>query len=96
MKRYRASSSERSVFEIVKAPLGWSVLPGNIKIDGVYNCRRFALEAAALAASYSISDGGGVRSTCPARKKKGRDGRSRLNRERYPANEGRARSVKPV
>ena len=28
---------ERSVFEIVKAPLGWSVFADNVKIGGVYD-----------------------------------------------------------
>ena len=31
---------ERSVFEIVKAPLGWSVFADNVKIGGVYDSRR--------------------------------------------------------
>ena len=56
---------ERSVFEIVKAPLGWSVFADNIKIGGVYDSRSAALEAAALAASYTISDGGGVQIIVP-------------------------------
>ena len=42
---------ERSVFEVVKAPLGWSVFADNVKIGGVYDSRGAALEAAALAAS---------------------------------------------
>ena len=49
---------ERSVFEIVKAPLGWSVFADNIKIGGVYESRSAALEAAAQAASDTITDGG--------------------------------------
>ena len=56
---------ERSVFEIVKAPLGWSVFADNVKIGGVYDSRGAALEAAALAASYSISDGVGVQINVP-------------------------------
>ena len=56
---------ERSVFEIVKAPLGWSVFADNVKIGGVYDSRGAALEAAALAASYTISDGGGVQINVP-------------------------------
>jgi hypothetical protein len=56
---------ERSVFEIVKAPLGWSVFADNVKIGGVYDSRGAALEAAALAASYTISDGGGVQIIVP-------------------------------
>jgi len=56
---------ERSVFEIVKAPLGWSVFADNVKIGGVYDSRGAALEAAVLAASYSISDGVGVQINVP-------------------------------
>jgi hypothetical protein len=56
---------ERSVFEIVKAPLGWSVFADNVKIGGVYDSRSAALEAAALAASQTISDGGGVQINVP-------------------------------
>lgn len=56
---------ERSVFEIVKAPLGWSVFAGNVRIGGVYDSRGAALEAAALAASYMINDGGGVQINVP-------------------------------
>src|SRR4029453_19469874 len=56
---------ERSVFEIVKAPLGWSVFADNVKIGGVYDSRGAALDAAHLAASYTISDGGGVQINVP-------------------------------
>jgi hypothetical protein len=56
---------ERSVFEIVKAPLGWSVFADNIKIGGVYDSRGAALEAAVLAASYTVSDGGGIQINVP-------------------------------
>jgi hypothetical protein len=56
---------DRSVFEIVKAPLGWSVFADNVKVGGVYDSRSAALEAAALAASQTISDGGGVQINVP-------------------------------
>ena len=56
---------ERSVFEIVKAPLGWSVFADNIKTGGVYESRSAALEAAAQAASDTITDGGGVQINVP-------------------------------
>ena len=56
---------ERSVFEIVKAPLGWSVFADNVKIGGVYDSRGAALETAALAASYTVSDGVGVQINVP-------------------------------
>ena len=56
---------ERSVFEIVKAPLGWSVFADNVKVGGVYDSRGAALEAAALAASDTITDGGGVQINVP-------------------------------
>ncbi|NOJ44194.1 hypothetical protein [Bradyrhizobium australiense] len=53
------------MFEVVKAPLGWSVFADNIKIGGVYDSRGAALEAAVLAASYTVSDGGGVQINVP-------------------------------
>ena len=56
---------ERSVFEIVKAPLGWSVFADNVKIGVVYDTRGAALEAAALAASDTIGDGGGAQINVP-------------------------------
>lgn len=56
---------ERSVFEVVKAPLGWTVFADNVKIGGVYDSRGAALEAAALAASYTVSDGAGVQINVP-------------------------------
>jgi hypothetical protein len=56
---------ERSVFEIVKAPLGWSVFADNVKVGGIYDSRGAALEAAVLAASFTVSDGGGVQINVP-------------------------------
>ena len=56
---------EKSVFEVVKAPLGWPQGRVNVKIGGVYDSRGAALEAAALAASYTVSDGGGVQIIVP-------------------------------
>jgi len=43
----------QSVFDIVKAPLGWSIFADNVKIGGIYGSKEAALEAAALAASTS-------------------------------------------
>jgi hypothetical protein len=59
----------KSVFEIVTAPLGWSVYADNVKIGGVYDSRGAALEAAALAASFTVDDGGGVQITVPGAEK---------------------------
>ncbi|WFU17274.1 hypothetical protein [Bradyrhizobium sp. CB3481] len=56
---------ERSVFEVVKAPLGWSVFADNVKIGGVYESRGAALEAAVQAASDTVTDGGGVQINVP-------------------------------
>jgi hypothetical protein len=55
----------RSVFEIVKAPLGWTIYADNVKIAGVYDSRGAALEAAALAASFAIGAGAGVQIIVP-------------------------------
>lgn len=56
---------QRSVFEIVKSPMGWSVFADNVKIGGVYESRGAALEAAALAAADTIGNGGGVQINVP-------------------------------
>jgi hypothetical protein len=58
----------RSVFDIVKAPMGWSVFADNVKVGGVYGSREAALEAAALAASFAVGDGGGVQINVPGTK----------------------------
>jgi hypothetical protein len=55
----------RSVFEVVKAPLGWSVFADNVKIGRVYESRGAALEAAVLAASDTVGDGGGEQINVP-------------------------------
>ena len=64
----------QSVFDIVKAPLGWSVFADNVKIGRVYGSREAALEAAALAASFVVSDGGGVRINVPSMEEKSQNG----------------------
>jgi hypothetical protein len=55
----------QSVFDIVKAPLGWSILADNVKIGGVYGSKEAALEAAALAASFAVREGAGVQINVP-------------------------------
>ena len=47
----------QSVFDIVKAPLGWSIFADNVKIGGIHGSKEAALEAAALAASFAVSEG---------------------------------------
>ena len=78
----------RSVFEIVKAPLGWSVFADNVKIAGVYDSRGAALEAAALAASFAVSDGVAVQINVPGEDEE----RPRWRRDDDPAGPG-ARGV---
>jgi hypothetical protein len=55
----------QSVFDIVKAPLGWSIFADNVKIGGIYGSKEAALEAAALAASFAVSEGAGVQINVP-------------------------------
>jgi hypothetical protein len=83
---------ERSVFEIVKAPLGWSVFADNVKVGGVYDSRGAALEAAALAASSTITDGGGVQINVPGTEDESRDGGFEIAAAILPMTGGRERS----
>lgn len=54
------------VFYVVKAPVGWSVVFNGARIGGVYGTKEAALEAASIAASFSIRDGNGVLINVPA------------------------------
>ena len=55
----------QSVFDIVKAPLGWSIFADNVKIGGIHGSKEAALEAAALAASFAVREGAGVQINVP-------------------------------
>ena len=50
----------QSIYNIVKAPLGWSIYNDGVKIGGIYDSKEAALEAATLAATFAVRDGVGV------------------------------------
>ena len=56
---------ERSVFEIVKAPLGWSVFADNVKIGGVYEFARRRPGSRRIGRILHVTDGGGVQIIVP-------------------------------
>jgi hypothetical protein len=56
----------QSVYNIVKAPLGWSIYCDGMKIGGAYGSKEAALEAATVAASFAVRDGAGVQINIPS------------------------------
>ena len=86
---------ERSVFEIVKAPLGWSVFADNVKIGGVYDSRAPPSKPPHWPRP-TVSDGGGVQINVPGAEEEKPRWASRLTSRRYPADAERAATVKPV
>jgi hypothetical protein len=54
------------VYNIVKAPLGWSIFFDGVKIGGIYGSKEAALEAATVAATFAIRDGTGVQINVPS------------------------------
>ena len=55
----------RSVYNIVKAPVGWVVFLDRTRIGGVYGTKEAALEAAAVTASSAMRGGQGVQINVP-------------------------------
>jgi hypothetical protein len=55
----------RSVYNVVKAPLGWVVYCDGVKIGGVYGSKVAALEAATIAAAFDARDGIGIQINVP-------------------------------
>jgi hypothetical protein len=56
----------KSVYNIVKAPLGWSIYCDGVTIGGVYGSKEAALEAATVAATFAVRDGAGVQINVPS------------------------------
>jgi hypothetical protein len=56
----------QSIFNIVKAPLGWSIYCDGVKLGGVYGSKEAALEAATVAATFAVRDGAGVKISVPS------------------------------
>ena len=55
-----------SIYHIVKAPLGWAIYCDGVKIGGVYGSKEAAFEAANVAATFAVRDGGGVQVNVPS------------------------------
>lgn len=53
------------IYNVAKAPLGWSIYRDGIKIGGVFGSKAGAFEAAAVAASFDVQVGLGVQINVP-------------------------------
>jgi hypothetical protein len=53
-------SGHTSVYNIVKAALGWSIYCDGVKLGGIYASKEAALEAVTIAAAFAFRDGAGV------------------------------------
>jgi hypothetical protein len=54
-----------TVYNIVKAPMGWAVLCDGVKLGGIYGSKEAALEATTVAAAFVFRDGGGLQINAP-------------------------------
>jgi hypothetical protein len=61
-----ARSMTQSVYNIVKAPLGWLINCDDVKLGGIYGSKEAAYEAATVAASFAVRDGAGVQINVPS------------------------------
>jgi hypothetical protein len=59
----------QSVYNIVKAPSGWSVYCGGVTIGGSYGSKEGALEAATVAATLTVREGAGIQINVPSEPK---------------------------
>jgi hypothetical protein len=60
----------QSIYNIVKAPLGWSISCDGVKLGGIYGSKEAALKAATVAAMFAVRDGARFRLTFRARARK--------------------------
>jgi hypothetical protein len=61
-----AGSMTQSIYNIVKAPLGWLVFCDGVQTGGIYGSKEAALEAAAVAAALGVRDGAGIQINVPS------------------------------
>jgi hypothetical protein len=59
-------SMTQSIYNIVKAPLGWSINCDDVKLGGVYGSKEAAFEAVTIAATFAVRDGAGVQINVPS------------------------------
>ena len=62
----RDFAATQSIFNIVKAPLGWLIYSDGVKVGGVCGSKEAAFEAATVAATFSVRDGEAFKSTSQA------------------------------
>jgi hypothetical protein len=53
------------IYNVVKAPVGWSLISDGVRIGGIFGTKEAALEAATVAASFSVRDGQGIQINVP-------------------------------
>jgi hypothetical protein len=56
----------QSIFNIVKAPLGWLIYSDGVKVGGVFGSKEAAFEAATVAATVAVRDGAGIQINVPS------------------------------
>jgi hypothetical protein len=54
-----------SIYNVAKAPLGWSIYCDGVKIGGVFGSKAAAFEAVTVAASFAVQGGSGVQVNVP-------------------------------
>jgi hypothetical protein len=55
----------QSIYNILKAPSGWSVHHDGVSIGGNFGSKEAALEAATVAATLAVRDGAGIQINVP-------------------------------
>jgi hypothetical protein len=70
----------QSIYNIVKAPLGWSIYSDGVKLVGIYGSKEAAFEAATVAAMFAVRDGSGVQINIPSEREERTTGRLNLHR----------------
>jgi hypothetical protein len=70
----------QSVYNIVKAPLEWSIYSDGVKLVGIYGSKEAAFEAATVAAMFAVRDGAGVQINIPSEGEERTTGRLNLHR----------------
>ena len=53
------------IYNVVKAPVGWSLICDGVRIGGIYGTKEAAWEAATVAASFSVRGGQGIQINVP-------------------------------
>ena len=54
-----------SIYDVVKAPMGWAIYCDGVRIGGVFGSKAAAFEAATVAASVAVQAGSGVQLNVP-------------------------------